>query len=327
VRVYRDGKVDEFMRFLVAATVIALASPSAGRAQERYTAVVEHILDAWKTADLVCLGEDHDRAYDNDLRIALIRHPAFPRAVRAVVVEMANPVHQDLLDRFILDLAPMTRAELAPIWRDATNPEVWESPLYEQLLRAVRDVNARLPRDQRVRVIGGDTKVDWSSITKPEELIPFMNRGANIREIIATQVLDPHLKALAIYGAGHCNRAGSGFPGELASRYGKERFWTISPLIRKAGVEKGRKLFGFSAAPADVVIPGSRWAAMPAEDMLIPALSRFTFGQLYDAIVYHGDVPDTVAGSDMAAFRESMGPELDRRARILAEAIELRRRK
>ena len=178
-----------------------------------------------------------------------------------------------------------------------------------------------------MRALGGDSKVDWSSITKPEELVPLMNRGANIREIMATQVLETRLKALAIYGAGHCNRMESGFPGELTGRYGKERFWTISPLVRRAGVEKGRAIFGFAAAPAYVVIPGSRWAAMPVEDMLIPALARFTFGQLYDAIVYHGDVPDTVVGADMAALKASMGPELDRRARILADAVELRRRK
>jgi hypothetical protein len=315
------------MRTQVLAIAMVMASASAARAQERYAGVVEHILDAWKTADVVCLGEDHDRVHDNDLRIALIRHPAFPRAVRAVVVEMANPVHQNLLDRFILDLAPMTRAELAPVWRDATNPEVWESPLYEELLRAIREVNLHLWRDQRVRVIGGDSKVDWSKITRAEELVPLMNRGGNIREIVASQVLDAHLKALAIYGAGHCNKMGSGFPGELAGRYAKERFWSISPLIRKAAADKGRAFFGLGAEPAYVIIPGSRWASAPVENMLTPALAKFTFGQLYDAVVYHGDVPDDVVGPDMVAFRAGMGAELDRRARILSEAVKLRRQK
>src|SRR5436305_11938137 len=68
----------------------ALASTSAARDQERYAGVVEQILNAWKTADVVCLGEAHDRYYDNELRIALVRHPAFSRTVRAIVVEMAN---------------------------------------------------------------------------------------------------------------------------------------------------------------------------------------------------------------------------------------------
>ena len=195
---------------------LALLTASAAEAEQRYAGVVEHILEAWSTTDVVCLGEDHGRYYDNELRIALVEHPAFPRTVRVIVLELANPVHQDLLDRFILDGAAMSREEIAPIWRDATNPEVWESPIYEQLLRAIRGVNLRLPRDQRVRVLGGDSKVDWSKITRPEELVPLMNRGGNIREIIATQVLDAHLKALAIYGAGHCSKVGTGFPGELA---------------------------------------------------------------------------------------------------------------
>lgn len=103
-------------------TTTAPVSTSVGRDQERYAGVVEQILSAWKTADVVCLGEAHDRYYDNELRIALVRHPAFSRIVRAIVVEMANPVRQDLLDRFILDGAALSREEIAPIWRDAEIP-------------------------------------------------------------------------------------------------------------------------------------------------------------------------------------------------------------
>jgi len=310
---------------LVPAVAVVVAHSSAAPDQQRYGEVVQRILDAWKTADCVCLGEDHDRYYDNELRIALIRHPAFPHTVRAVVVEMANPVHQDLLDRFVLDGASMSRADLAPIWQDATNPEVWESPLYEQLLRAVHDINLRLPRDQRVRVLAGDSRVDWSKIGRPEDLIPLMNRGSNIREIIATQVLDAHLKALAIYGAGHCNKLGTGFPGELAGRYGRERFWSISPLVRQAGVDTARTLFGLGAEPAYITVAGSAWDSTPAGRMLTPALGQFTVGRLYDAIIYHGNVRDSVVGPDTAAFRARIGPELDRRAKILSEAVQLRR--
>lgn len=316
--------------FCGAIAFLALVNASAAGDQQRYAGIAGRILEAWKTADVVCLGEDHDRYYDNELRIALVRHPAFPRTVRVIVVEMANPVHQDLLDRFILDGAAMSREEIAPIWSDASNPEVWESPLYEELLRAVRDVNLRLPRGQRVRVLAGDSKVDWSNIHSPNQLIPLMNRGSNIRDIIATQVLDKDLKALAIYGAGHCTRLDSadmdihGFPGQLSAHYDKERFWTISPLIRKKGAEKARGLFGLGAEPEYILVEGSRWAATPADGMLIPALAPLDVGQLYDAIVYHGDVPDSIVGPDMAAFKARMGPELDRRAKILADAIKLR---
>lgn len=231
-----------YLRAAVLLGVMALASARSaiGQVQHRYESVVDQILAAWKSADVVCLGEDHARYFDNELRIALVRHPAFARTVRAVVVEMANPVYQDLLDRFILDGAAMSRDELAPIWRDATNPEVWESPIYEALLRAIREVNLKLDRDQRVRVIAGDSKVDWATIKRPEDLIPLMNRGANIREIIATQVLEPHLKALAIYGAGHCNKMGTGFPVSWdrvteRSDSGASRLSCAQPAPRKVG--------------------------------------------------------------------------------------------
>jgi hypothetical protein len=120
-------------RFALAILVLSavLRGPT-GQSSQRYSQVVEQIVSAWKTADVVCLGEDHDRLYDNELRIAVVRHPDFPRLVRAIVVELANPVHQDLLDRFILDGAALSREDMAPIWRDASNPEVWESPLYER---------------------------------------------------------------------------------------------------------------------------------------------------------------------------------------------------
>jgi hypothetical protein len=97
-------------------------------------------------------------------------------------------------------------------------------------------------------------------LVEPEELIPLMNRGGNIRNLIATEVLDTHLKALAISGSGHCIKVGRGFPGELAGRYAKERMWSISAMIRKAGIEKALAALGLGAEPAYVVVGGSPWA-------------------------------------------------------------------
>ena len=46
---------------------------------------------------------------------------------------------------------------------------------------------------------------------------------------------------------------------------------------------------------------------------------------ILDAVVYHGDVPDTVVPADMAALRAKMGAELDRRSKLTAEAAKIRR--
>ncbi|MGH7615145.1 MAG: hypothetical protein ACREMW_14035 [Gemmatimonadales bacterium] len=296
-----------------------LVVPASGSAQTRYDEVVRAILGAWKTVDVVCLGEDHGRYYDSELRIALIRHPDFPRTVRVIVIESANPVHQDLLDRFILDGVLMSREDLAPVWRDASGAEVWESPIYEQFLRAVRDVNLDLPRDHRIRVLAGDSPIDWSQITKPEELVPLVNRGGNIRTIIAHRVLDANLKGLAIYGAGHCSKVGGGFPGDLAGKYPDGRMWSVWSLTRSA--QKGREVFGLGTQPAYIVVNGSKWATLPASDLL--ERGRTSLGKVLDAIVYHGAMPDSVVRADLTVLNTKYGPELARRRRLIQDAFKL----
>src|SRR5262245_40284469 len=76
-------------RLLAAFALATLPAPSVAHGQQRYTGIVEQILTAWRTADVVCLGEDHGRVFDSDLRIELVRHPAFPQTVRTIIVESA----------------------------------------------------------------------------------------------------------------------------------------------------------------------------------------------------------------------------------------------
>jgi Haem-binding uptake, Tiki superfamily, ChaN len=315
------------LRLSLSCLVVLLAG-GRQRPQEddRYAEVVQQILDAWKTADVVCLGEDHGRKYDSDLRLTLVRNPAFPRMVRVIVVESANPAHQALLDHFILDGATLSREELAVVWRDASGAEVWESPIYEEFLRAVQHVNARLPRDQRVRVLGGDSPIDWQSIKRPEDLVPLVNRGGNIRNIIAEKVLNQHLKGLAIYGAGHCDKVGGGFPGDLAGRYEEGRMWSIEPVFRAAGARRAKELFGFGSQPAYTIISGTKWAATPAAELL-PVAARFTLGDVLDAAVYHGDVPDSVIRADLTVLNAKYGVEFRRRRILLDSAFALWRRR
>jgi hypothetical protein len=290
------------------------------RADDPYARVVEEILTQWKDADLVCLGEAHGRHYDSELRMALVRHPLFAATVRIIVVESANPVHQDLLDQFILDGVAMTREDLAPIWRDANAAEVWESPVYEEFLRAVREVNLSLPVEQRVRVLGGDSEIDWPQITRAEDLVPMVHRSRNIQDMIAGNVLDGHVKGLAIYGARRCSKVEGGFPGELAGRYGEDRIWSIWPLEAHEEVRLARTVLGLGDEPEYVVITGSEWALTTAAGlgMMDPGL---TMGDVADAVVYHGSVPDSVVPVDLSVLRAEYGEELDRRGRLLMDAL------
>jgi hypothetical protein len=41
---------------------------------------------------------------------------------------------------------------LAQAWRDTTQPtDIWDLPIYEEMVRAVRDANASLPREGRTQ--------------------------------------------------------------------------------------------------------------------------------------------------------------------------------
>ena len=52
--------------------------------------IVKTLVSAFDHADIMALGEAHERKVDSDLRLALVRHPDFARKVRAIVVEMKS---------------------------------------------------------------------------------------------------------------------------------------------------------------------------------------------------------------------------------------------
>jgi hypothetical protein len=61
----RMTRLQRSWRFMLVAQMVGFM-PSTAVAQP--AAIIESILAAWKTADLVCLGEDHGRVADSDLR-------------------------------------------------------------------------------------------------------------------------------------------------------------------------------------------------------------------------------------------------------------------
>lgn len=79
------------------------------------------------------------------------------------MVEFASRSDQALLDRYIGgEDVPYTEVE--HIWRDTTKVASWESPIYANWLAAIRQVNKNLPASRRIRVLAGDTAIDWRRI-------------------------------------------------------------------------------------------------------------------------------------------------------------------
>ena len=201
--------------------------------------IVRTLISVFDKADIVALGEAHLRKLDSDLRIALVRHPDFPRRVRSIVVEFASTTEQATLARYIRG-ENVSRAELQQVWKTTTqaNNGIWDDPIYADFFAAVRDVNSKLPADARIRVLGGDPG-------------PGDNRSREVAalSVIKEQVLQKHGKALVIYGAGHFYRA---FDADYLSHAGEDiglarmletedrgRIFSVIPLGYRLGVPPG----------------------------------------------------------------------------------------
>jgi hypothetical protein len=282
------AKKTQILLFLIVALAALIPFPlsSAQRQSElhpseatkaRLQPLIKGILAAWDKFDVVCLGEDHGSRNDSDLRIALVEDPAFVSKVRVIMIESASVTRQDVLDRFVLEGEDMPREKLRIVWSEASGSEVWESPIYEEFIRAVHRVNLKLPREQRVRVLAGDNPKD-------------SNRGRFIREAVSREILDKKLKGLTIYGAGHCENRAMGYPGEIGDKY-PGRIWSAFQFYN---VDEGRRLFGLSDAPALIPITGTDKAKLPIGKIFFMGQYNdpSTLGDLANAVVYFGNVKD-----------------------------------
>lgn len=161
-----------------------------------FDGIARALISAFDHADIVALGEAHDRKVDSDLRIALVRNPDFAKKVRFIEVEFGSTTEQTTLDRYIRG-ENVTPAQVAQVWKTTTQAAngVWDDPIYADFLAAVRDVNSKLLASARIRVLGGDPG-------------PGDNRSREIAavDVLKEQVLKKHAKALVIYGAAHFYR-------------------------------------------------------------------------------------------------------------------------
>jgi hypothetical protein len=124
---------------------------------------VRDVIAAFDHHRVVIIGESHWLREAGDFYIRLVRDPDFATKAQTLVVEFASKQSQPLLERYIAgDDVPAE--QVRTIWRNTTKVAGWESPIYAAWLAAIRDVNAKLPAARRIRVIAGDSAIDWTQI-------------------------------------------------------------------------------------------------------------------------------------------------------------------
>jgi len=113
-------------------------------------------------------------------------------------------------------------------WRDTTQPnDIWDLPIYEEMFRAVRDVNASLPPERQLRLLLGDPPVEWESVRTLEDLNKWGQRDSHAADVVRREVIAKKRRALLVYGDDHFAKrsrapgAGDEWPANLVGQLEK----------------------------------------------------------------------------------------------------------
>jgi hypothetical protein len=192
---------------IVGIVLLQLLRGSAATAQNAAVPVdaIAAIVDAFRTHQIVTLTDPHGNVQVQAFLLSLVRDPRFPDAANDIVIETANARHQDVIDRFVRgdDVEPSV---LRRAWEDHTVANSLGVQA-EELIRAVRVVNASLPEPRRLRVIAGDPPIDWDHVVTPGDHFRWIERRDSYpADLIRREVRDRGRRALLIYGQGHLQR-------------------------------------------------------------------------------------------------------------------------
>jgi hypothetical protein len=194
------------------------------------------IVDAFKTAPVLGMqaGVGHSDARGFAFVIALLRDPRIQALGVDVAMENGNARYQSVMDRYTRgEDVPYT--ELRHVWDDTTQPQTTSgigeiNPIY----RAIREVNATLPRGRQLRALLGDPPIEWENVhTRADFQTWLALRDSSGADVIQRESLAKGRHALVIYGFGHLQRR------QQATNYNMDSpaAQTVISLLEKAGVK------------------------------------------------------------------------------------------
>jgi hypothetical protein len=167
------------------------------------------IVEAFGSHAVVALGNVEFRGNEqaHAFQVSLIRDPRFIAVADDILVEFGNSRYQDVMDRYIRG-EDVPHDSLHRVWQDTTQVEFeWDLPIYEDVFRTVRAVNASLPRNRQLRVLLGDPPIDWEQIHSIRDLRQAMgDRDGYALTVLQREVLAKGRRALVIYGGQHLIR-------------------------------------------------------------------------------------------------------------------------
>ena len=193
------------------------------------------IIEAFRTHHIVTLTDPHGNVQVQAFLLSLVRDPRFPEAVNDIVIETASARYQDAIDRFIRG-DDVERAVLRRAWEDHTVANSLGVQA-EDLIRAVRTVNASLSEARRLRVVAGDPPIDWDNITSGQDGRRWTElRDSYPADLVRRQVLDRGRRALVVYGQGHLQRR------QIVANYDMST-WQAQTVVSLLERDHGARIF------------------------------------------------------------------------------------
>jgi len=223
---------------------------------------------AFKNYSIVALGNVEFRGDEQShaFQVALIRDARFAAVVNDIVVEFGNARYQDVMDRYIAG-EDVPRETLKHVWQDTSQFEFeWDLPIYEDLFRVVREVNAKLPAARRMRVLLGDPPVDWTRIQTVDDLKREVgDRDVHAVEVIRREVLAKQRRALVIYGGQHLLRKN---PNGIVARLGDGTVFVVVPETRRDLVPMQADVASWAVPTLAIVKGTALGAALKVEEQV-----------------------------------------------------------
>src|SRR5437868_7181352 len=185
------------------------------------------IVRAFKTHDIVMLGEFHGNKQLYEWLRLLVATPAFADRVDDIVMEFGNSLYQKSVDEYVSGKdVPIEKVERA--WRNTVGGIGPPSPVTEWLYRAVREANIKRRGKHQMRILCGDPYIDWDKVQTMKDVNPYLaHRDDWYAQVVKDEVIARHHRALLIMGAMHFLRN---------NQIGPMRA-TIEPELQQAGAK------------------------------------------------------------------------------------------
>lgn len=202
--------------FVLIAPLTSSGDSSAVDEEDPYDPI-QYIARVLREYPIVCLGEgSHTVADSHEIIGQILSDKNIQNIVDVIIVEFATARYQAVLDDFIQG-KDVDFGELAKVWRDTSTSPItpWDSPLYYQLLKKVRENNRSLAQDKKIRILAGDPLIKWEEIQNRDDFRKFrVPRNKYVSEVAIEQAFKLNKKVVIIYGGLHLARMNVGPEGD-----------------------------------------------------------------------------------------------------------------